>query len=126
MNCAKCNAPKEENTLKCSSCGETIQPANAGVQGPTRESGLAIASMVCSIVGLMVCFFIGQIVGIVLGYRARREIKASGGSLRGENFATAGIIIGWVGIAIDILIVAFWGLFMRSFFSEIFSEMACF
>ncbi len=72
-------------------------------QPPT--SGKAIASLVCSAAGLMVCFFVGQIAGIVLGHIARSEIEQSQGQLTGEGLATAGIIIGWVGIAIDLLIL---------------------
>ncbi|MEX0654052.1 MAG: DUF4190 domain-containing protein [Phycisphaeraceae bacterium] len=72
---------------------------------PAETSGKAIASLVCSLAGFMVCFFIGQIIGIVLGHQALNEIRASQGRLSGEGLAKAGIILGWVFLAIDVLMV---------------------
>lgn len=72
-----------------------------------QTAGKAIASMVCSIAGMFMFFLVGQIIGLVLGYTARKEIRASAGQLTGEGFATAGIIIGWAGIVIDILLLIF-------------------
>jgi hypothetical protein len=43
---------------------------------------------------------IGSVLALVFGYRARREIKNSGGSQKGSSLATAGITLGWIGIAI--------------------------
>ena len=87
-------------------------------QQPMPEtSGKAVASLVCSIAGFMFCFFVGQIIGIVLGNSALTDIRASRGRLGGDGLAKAGIIVGWIGLGIDILIVlmiivwcAFWGL----------------
>lgn len=70
---------------------------------------MAIASLVCSIAGLFLCLFVGQVLGIIFGYKARNEIKNSGGELEGEGLASAGIIIGWVGIVIDVLLIVFFG-----------------
>ncbi len=71
---------------------------------------MAIASLACSIGGLFVCLFIGQILGIVFGHKAKNEIKEAKGELEGEGLATAGIIVGWIGIVFDIiLLLAFWG-----------------
>lgn len=74
-------------------------PAYAGPVAPTT-SGMAIASLVCSLIGL-------ALVGIILGYIARRQIDQSGGTKTGRGIATAGIIIGWVYIALFVLIFAF-------------------
>ncbi len=75
-----------------------------------KNSTKAIASMVCSIVGFFVCLFVGQIIGIVLGHSAKKEIEESKGKLEGMGFAKAGIIIGWIGIVLDILIIIVWTL----------------
>lgn len=77
---------------------QNLQPQNCGK---------AIASMVCSIAGLFFCFFVGQIIGIILGYNAKKEIRESKGKLTGEEFATAGIVVGWIGLVVDTLIVGF-------------------
>jgi hypothetical protein len=73
--------------------------------GPPKTNGLAIASLICSCLGL---FFLPIIPGIVLGFVARSQIRRSLGTQRGDGLALAGIIIGfgWVvlftiGVAID-------------------------
>ena len=43
---------------------------------------------------------IGAVLALVFGYRARREINNSGGRQTGSGLATAGIILGWIGITI--------------------------
>jgi hypothetical protein len=77
-------------------------------------NGLAVASMVVSIVGALgLCFYgLGGYLGIlgaILGHVATRQIRQQGG--QGGSMAKAGIIIGWIttGIAVlaTIAIVAF-------------------
>jgi hypothetical protein len=72
-----------------------MYPPAAGYR-PASTSGLAIASLVLSLVGGC---GIGSVLAIILGNRAKREIRYSHGALTGEGMATAGVIIGWVGIA---------------------------
>ena len=71
------------------------------VEQTAREtSGNAIASLMLGIVGLLLWLaFIPSILAIVFGNGARAEIRANP-SMAGEGLATAGIIVGWVGIAI--------------------------
>lgn len=61
-------------------------------------NSLAIASLVLSILG--VCCGVGSIVGIVLGFVARNQIRTSGQS--GDGMALAGIIIGFVTLVLSI------------------------
>ena len=68
---------------------------------PTKTSGMAIASLVLS---LLFFYGVGSIIAIVLGFRARREIEASNGTLQGRGMATAGIVIGFIGVFLAILI----------------------
>ncbi|HEY77158.1 MAG TPA: DUF4190 domain-containing protein, partial [Thermoflexia bacterium] len=51
---------------------------------------------------------IGSIVGVILGYMAKRQIAESGGAMGGEGLAKAGIIIGWVGIGLTVLFICLW------------------
>lgn len=74
---------------------------------------LAIVSLILSIFGLMpVLPFVGSIGGIVTGIIARREIAAKPDQLSGDGFAKAGILLGWIGIALLVLVIVAVILFM--------------
>ncbi len=79
-------------------------PAPPGqVAAPYRETnGFAIVS---ALLGVVWFAGIGSVLALVFGYRARREIKRSGGRQKGLGLATAGIILGWIGIAILLVAV---------------------
>lgn len=108
MYCKFCGALNADQAAVCAQCGQSLlEPPHqaSAFQARKGTSGLAIGSVIASIAGLLFCLFVGQIIGIVLGHMARKEIRQSGGSLEGEGLATAGIIIGWIGIVIDFLLV---------------------
>jgi hypothetical protein len=60
-----------------------------------RTNPLAIASLVLSVVW---CAGIGSVLAIVVAIQARRSIRASDGAETGEGLATAGMIIGILGV----------------------------
>ncbi len=60
---------------------------------PQRTNGLAIASMV---LGILWLYWIGSILALVFGYVAKRQIRERGET--GGGMATAGIVLGWVGV----------------------------
>ena len=62
--------------------------------------------MVLGICGLVVCPLICSILALVFGYQGRAEIDRSGGLIGGRGQATAGIAMGWVGVAVGIALVA--------------------
>ena len=66
-------------------------------------SGLAIGSLIASILGLTLLPTIGSVIGLILGYMARSQIRDSGGAIGGEGLAKAGIILGWIGVALAVL-----------------------
>lgn len=68
----------------------------------TTTNGSAIASLVLGIAGLVVFPLLG-VIALVFGYRARREIAARGEA--GAGLATAGIVLGWIGTALTVLLV---------------------
>ena len=71
--------------------------------GAFRETnGSAIVSVV---LGVLWFAGIGSLLALVFGYRARRQIKNSAGAQKGSGLATAGIILGWIGIAILAIVV---------------------
>jgi len=71
-----------------------------GAPPAKRTNGLAIASFICSILGI---FVIPCIIGIVFGFVARSQIRQSNGAQGGEGLALAGIIIGFAWAALIIL-----------------------
>lgn len=44
-------------------------------------------------------------VGLILGYVARSEIRNSGGTKSGEGLASAAIILGWIFVAISVIVI---------------------
>lgn len=66
---------------------------------------LAIVSLVLSILGLIsVLPVIGSIGAVITGYIALDEIRKNPSQYSGENLARAGLILGWIGIAIVFLL----------------------
>lgn len=82
-------------------------PPQYGYAGPST-SGLAIAAMVTGISSLLlfaVCLLgaPASIAAIVLGHLARRQIRRSGGMKSGSGMALAGLIIGYVTLAVFVV-----------------------
>lgn len=66
-------------------------------------NGMAIGSLIASILGVTFFPTIGSIVGLILGYTARNQIRDSEGATTGEGLATAGIIVGWIGVGLTVI-----------------------
>ena len=75
-----------------------------GVPVIPKTNAMAIWSLVLSIVFLIVLGIL-EIIPIILGYQARKQIKASGGYQTGDGIALAGIVLGWIGLVGWVLIV---------------------
>jgi hypothetical protein len=71
-------------------------------QSPS-SSTMAVVSLIAGILGLSMVPFLGSIVALITGYMARNEIRASGGALGGEGLATAGLVLGWIGVGLGVL-----------------------
>jgi hypothetical protein len=86
-------------------------PGAMAYAGP-RTDGLAIASLICGIVGIA-CFFacLGVILGpvaAIMGFISRQRIASSGGTLAGGGLALAGLILGVVGFVASVGWFFFW------------------
>jgi hypothetical protein len=102
----------------CPACGSPAVQPGAGMPGylpapapgqlaggpqaapgapPRSTNGLAIASLVLGIVWV---YWIGSILALIFGYVAKGQIDNSGGTQGGRGMAIAGIVLGWVGIAV--------------------------
>jgi hypothetical protein len=78
------------------------QGGGGGFQ-PQTTPGSATAALILGICALLVCPIICAPLALVYGNRARNEIDSSGGRLGGRGMATAGIVLGWIGIAWAVL-----------------------
>jgi uncharacterized membrane protein len=80
---------------------------SAGVHASAGEtSGKAIASLVLGIGGFLIFPVVLSILAIVFGRSAKREIAERPG-LGGAGLATAGIVLGWIGVALTVIAVLF-------------------
>ena len=79
------------------------QTPYGGVSYAPPNSSMAIVSLVTGILGLTIFPLIGSIIALITGSMAKKEIRASRGALGGEGMAKAGVILGWIGIALSIL-----------------------
>ncbi|MCZ2810956.1 DUF4190 domain-containing protein [Modestobacter sp. VKM Ac-2979] len=77
-------------------------PYGYGYAPPRSTNGLAIASMVLGIVWL---YWLGSILALVFGYVAKKQIRERGEN--GGGMATAGIVLGWVGVGLFVIVVLF-------------------
>ncbi|MGH9005807.1 MAG: DUF4190 domain-containing protein [Acidimicrobiia bacterium] len=68
----------------------------------SRTDGYAIASVACAAAAFFGAFIVGSIAGIVVGKMAQSRIAADP-TLQGAELAKAGIILGWVGLAVGAL-----------------------
>ncbi len=69
-----------------------------------RTNGMAVGALVC---GIAQFFTLGltTIPAVVLGHMARHRIRRSGEE--GEGLALAGLVLGWVGVALWVLFIGF-------------------
>lgn len=81
---------------------EPTQKTTAPVAPQARTSGLAVSALV---LGILWIYGLGSILAIVLGSVARKQIDRSGGGQTGRGMATAGIVLGWIGIALVVLAI---------------------
>lgn len=70
-------------------------PASA----PTNS--MAVVTLIAGIAGLTVLPFVASIVAVITGPMAKKQIAQTGE--QGEGMATAGTIMGWIGIALGVL-----------------------
>ncbi len=75
--------------------------------GPMRSTnGKAIAALVCGIVAFATCMTPVGLAAVILAPQAKREIRAQPDRYDGEGMAQAGLILGWIAVALTVLGVA--------------------
>lgn len=96
--CTHCGTQVAEQAHACPQCGHPRAPAGVPSAG-RRTEGSAVASLVLGIAGFAVCPIVLHIAAIILGNQARRRIDGDP-MLEGDGLARAGVILGWVGLAL--------------------------
>ena len=68
-----------------------------------KTSTLAIVSLVAGILGWTLLPWLGSIGAIITGHMARGEIRRSAGTIDGDGFAIAGLVLGWGSVIVTIV-----------------------
>jgi type IV pilus assembly protein PilA len=116
MFCSQCATSNADGSQFCSKCGATLGiPSASGTAssaipvsaqpfpaGPVQTSGKALASLVC---GIFFFVFPASVAAIILGHLSLSEIRKSAGRLGGHGLAMAGLILGYLGVAMIPLIL---------------------
>ena len=89
--------------------GQLVQPSpGMGLSiGAPQSSGLAIASMVLGIVGILAVPIVCSIAAVICGHMARSQIRKGEGRVGGDGMAMTGLITGYLGLVIYLALVAF-------------------
>ncbi|KXC06884.1 DUF4190 domain-containing protein [Microbacterium hominis] len=76
-----------------------------------KTNVLAIISMIAAILGFVwILPFIGSLGGAIMGHISLNQIKKTGEG--GRGMALAGVIVGWIGVAIAVIGIAFFLFFV--------------
>jgi type IV pilus assembly protein PilA len=105
--CPNCKNNIADFVTVCPYCGAGIgaaplnpalaNPAQAVFAGPPEKSGKATASLVC---GILLCLSpFTSVAAVILGHLALSDIKKSAGRMAGHGMALAGLILGYIGLA---------------------------
>ncbi len=80
-----------------------------GYPAQRSTNGLAIAAMILFILGVVSCCAFG-IAGAIMGHVAMGQVRERNED--GEGFAKAGIIIGWASVALWVVVLGIYLLFL--------------
>jgi Domain of unknown function (DUF4190)/DUF1707 SHOCT-like domain len=69
---------------------------------PPRTNPLAVAALVCGI-GQFFTLGLGTIPAVILGHMSHRQIRRTGE--QGSGMATAGLVLGWIGVALWVIFI---------------------
>src|SRR5262245_60359176 len=115
MICPGCQATNLQEAAFCLNCGLSLRtsapshpvpgsvaPYSANNQAPPVKRGLAVASLVLGLIGLVTIGVagIGAVIGLILGIIAVVKANADEETYGGKGMATAGIMLNFVSVLI--------------------------
>jgi hypothetical protein len=92
-----------------------VQPLYVSPTPPTN--GLAVAALVCGILGI--CGGAPSIAAIICGHLSLSQIKESNGTQSGDGMARAGLIMGYVGLGLWVILIVAYIVFFATIFSQL-------
>ncbi len=102
--CLGCGTALADGERFCANCGRDISAPPAPHVDPSvafglppENSGKGIFSLIC---GLLLFIPPASIVAVIFGHLSLSDIRRSGGRLTGRGLAIAGLILGYIGVAI--------------------------
>jgi hypothetical protein len=81
---------------------EQAEPAFEETPTLPQNSTLALVSLIAGVASWTVLPFFGAVIAVVTGHMAKKEIQASNMALQGDGFATAGLIMGYLNLAVGL------------------------
>ena len=84
---------------------ESSQQIPAIPGAPKKDSGLAIASLVCGIAAWIIFPIVAAIAAVITGHLAKKEIRNSNGTLSGDGMALAGLLMGYIQLGLFVLAI---------------------
>ncbi len=85
-----------------------------------RTNGLAITSLILGIASWVILPLVAAVAAVIFGHIAQRQVKQSGED--GQGLALAGLILGWLNIALTVLTICFFGVFVLGCFGIVASS----
>src|SRR5258708_7170785 len=82
------------------------RPASPAPAVPTEQSApTAVWSLILGILSFVCCGLFTAIPAIICGHMGRSAIQKSGGTLGGMGMATAGLVLGYVALALNLILI---------------------
>ncbi len=120
VKCEICGTMMEDSAQACPVCG-TVQESEPQLPpaGPrplhpemlpplkkvSRTSAAAIWSLVLGILSFLMLGIFCSIPAVVIGHIARKNIKASGGTISGSGMALSGLILGYTHLGLSLFLI---------------------
>jgi hypothetical protein len=81
-------------------------PPSVSQQYPATETNVwAIVSLISGILGWLGVFGLGGLAAVIAGHVAKSQIRTSAGRMAGDGLATAGLVLGYLNLALTVLAI---------------------
>ena len=106
--CASCGKEMPENARYCPSCGRGDRREVGGVreEAEQRTSGMAVASLVTGIIGMLLIPIIFSLLAIIFGSVGMGQTNRPG--VKGHGMAVTGLILGVIGLIGWVIVLMLW------------------